>query len=79
MGFQAEPIAPLVCYFALARCSAWRKGGEKVAWRKGDGFIYSVCGDDFANLFVEREKKTLLSTYWKMNEPMLCVTNFSPD
>jgi hypothetical protein len=38
-----------------------------------------ACGDDFANLLVEREKRTLLSTYWKMNEPMLCVTNFSPD
>ena len=38
-----------------------------------------ACGDDFTNLRVEREKRTLLSTYWKMNEPMLCVTNFSPD
>lgn len=38
-----------------------------------------ACGDDFANLRVERHKKTLLSTYWEMNEPKLCVTNFSPD
>ncbi|MGE8183700.1 XAC2610-related protein [Pseudomonas mandelii] len=38
-----------------------------------------ACGDDFANLRVERDKKTLLSTYWEINEPKLCVTNFSPD
>ncbi|EUB73064.1 hypothetical protein PMI27_002807 [Pseudomonas sp. GM41(2012)] len=37
------------------------------------------CGDDFVNLRVEREKRALLSTYWEMNEPKLCSTNFSPD
>ncbi|TFB40199.1 hypothetical protein [Pseudomonas sp. F01002] len=38
-----------------------------------------ACGDDFANLLVEREKRALLSTYWKMNEPTVCLTNFSAD
>jgi hypothetical protein len=38
-----------------------------------------ACGDDFANLRVERDKRVLLSTYWEMNEPKRCVTNLSPD
>lgn len=38
-----------------------------------------ACGDDFVNLRIERDKRTLLSTYWEMNEPKLCVTIFSPD
>jgi hypothetical protein len=38
-----------------------------------------ACGDDFANLRVERDKRALLSTYWEMNEPKLCVTDLSPD
>lgn len=38
-----------------------------------------ACGDDFVNLRVERDKRTLLSTYWEMNEPKLCVTHFFPD
>lgn len=38
-----------------------------------------ACGDDFANLRLERDKRTLLSTFWEMNEPKLCVTSFSPD
>jgi hypothetical protein len=41
--------------------------------------LNSDCGDDFVNLRVEREKRALLSTYWEMNEPKLCSTNFSPD
>jgi hypothetical protein len=41
--------------------------------------LNSDCGDDFFNLRVEREKRALLSTYWEMNEPKLCSTNFSPD
>jgi hypothetical protein len=38
-----------------------------------------ACGDDFVSLRVEHDKRTLLSTYWEMNEPKLCVTHFSPD
>ncbi|MGE8179168.1 XAC2610-related protein [Pseudomonas fluorescens] len=40
--------------------------------------LVPACGDGFANLRVESEKRVLLSTYWEMNEPKLCMTNFSP-
>ena len=34
------------------------------------------CGDGFVNLRIEREKKTLVSTYWEMNKPKTCMTKF---
>jgi len=40
--------------------------------------LVPACGDGFANLHVGSEKRVLLSTYWEMNEPKLCMTNFSP-
>jgi hypothetical protein len=35
-----------------------------------------ACGDDFVNLRMERDKRALLSTYWEMSQPKLCVTIF---
>lgn len=33
-----------------------------------------ACGDEFINLKVDKAKKVLNSTYYKANEPALCVT-----
>lgn len=38
--------------------------------------LHLDCGDRFVNLPIERERKTLISTYWEMNKPKACMTKF---
>ncbi|WP_347902739.1 hypothetical protein [Pseudomonas purpurea] len=36
-----------------------------------------ACGDEFINLRVDKKNKLLKSTYYKGNEPTLCITTLS--
>lgn len=40
---------------------------------------FPVCGDNFLNLDVNKNKKYLKSTYYSDNEPRVCVTRLKPD